>query len=229
MPAGFNGDFTNPTLSGFTVGVDDPVWQTTEGFFDIVVPWESSNPPAPTIDHSDGSTYVGGLHVFGTDDDEFEYLVNVTQQDSVEHPFDITTAPLPNNLTSYDGLSLGVDRIVLTHNHNVRQTFPELQNIFTSVAAVNYTNTGASLAGYTQVAPQDRIDDLIVGTGANNDDGDITYFAAQEHGVHPFVDPPLDGRGEGLDGVERNVNVVQPQHPPTVGWEDERDEFRLIR
>ena len=187
MPSGFNGDFTNPTLSGFTVGVDDPVWQTSEGFFDIVVPWESSNPPAPTIDHSNGESYVGGLHVQGTDDDEFEYKVNFTQQDNVEHPFDVTTAPLPSNLTSYDGLDVSVDRIVLTHNHNVRETFPELESIFVPTQLVDYDHQGNDLGSFSQSTPGDRVDDFVVGVGEDSEDGDVLYFVEQTENTE-FLD-----------------------------------------
>ena len=110
----------------------------------MIVPWTSSSPTAPTIDHSDGNTYVGGLHL-EAGDDEFEYHVNGTQQNSVDHTFNITTAPLPDNLSSYDGVNLQIDRLVLTHNHNVKQSFPDLQNIFTGAFVVDYDHNDNDL------------------------------------------------------------------------------------
>ena len=175
LPAGYNGDLTNPTFTAYQVGVDDPVWTTSEGWFDVIVPWTSSSPTAPTIDHSDGNTYVGGLHL-EAGDDEFEYHVNGTQQNSVDHSFNITTAPLPDNLSSYDGVNLQIDRLVLTHNHNVKQSFPDLQNIFTGAFAVNYDHNDNDLGSNYQSVPNDQFFDLFVGVGSESEDSDVTYF-----------------------------------------------------
>ena len=173
MPAGTGGD-----LSSKTVTVADPAWTSSEQFFDIVVPWTHSNPEAATVD-SGGTNRVGGLHT-RINGSEFEYKINQTQQDDVAHEFDFITVPLPNNSSSYTGIEVKIDRIVLTCDGNVRQTFPQLDDIFQSVAIVNYDYQGNALGGFTQSAPEDRIENFVVGIGNNSDDGDVDIFAEQD-------------------------------------------------
>lgn len=179
MPTGFNGDFTDPNLSFNTVHVPNPQWTTEEKFYDIIVPWTHSTPAAEVVEDGDGWARVGGLHIRATDNNEFEYRVNQTQQDDVAHDFDFMTVPLPNNSSSYNGVTCTVDRIVVTRNGTVRQTFPELDNIFHSVAFVPYDHTGATVTGTPLPAPEDRVEELVVGVGNNSDDADIDFFVEQ--------------------------------------------------
>ena len=158
--------------------VADPAWTSSEQFFDIVVPWTHSNPEAATVD-TGGTNRVGGLHLRESGS-EFEYKVNQTQQDDVAHEFDFITVPLPNNSSSYTGIEVKIDRIVLTCDGNVRQTFPQLDDIFQSVAVVDYDYQGNALGGFTQSAPEDRIENFVVGIGNNSDDGDVDIFAEQD-------------------------------------------------
>ena len=174
MPSGGGGDLTFKPVS-----VANPSWSTTEKFFDIVVPWTHSTPEAPVEETTDGISMVGGLHIVDTGSNEFDYQINGTQQNDVAHDFDFITVPLPNNSSSYTGVTVKIDRIVLTCDGNVRQTFPQLDDIFQSVAIVDYDYQGNALGGFTQSAPEDRIENFVVGIGNNSDDGDIDFFVEQ--------------------------------------------------
>lgn len=159
--------------------VPTPTWSTNEKFFDIIIPWTHSTPPAE-VENSQGFTRVGGLHIRATQNGEFEYGVNQTQQDDVAHDIDFITVPLPSTASSYTGVEVTFDRIVVTAAGSVRQTFPQLDDIFQSVAVVNYDSTGSDLAGYTQSAPADRLDGMVVGIGNNSDDADVEMFVEQQ-------------------------------------------------
>lgn len=179
MPLGFQGDFTDPNLTFKRVHVPDPVWTTEEKFFDVIIPWTHSTPEAPVEDDGNGFVRVGGLHIKDTGNNEFKYRVNETQQDDVAHEFDFMTVPLPNNSSSYTGMEITVDRIVLTREGAVRQTFPELDDIFQSVAIVDYDHTGTDIGSFTLSAPEDRVEELLVGVGNNSDDADIDFIVEQ--------------------------------------------------
>ena len=83
---------------------------------------------------------------------------------------------MPDNLSSYDGVNLQIDRLVLTHNHNVKQSFPDLQNIFTGAFVVDYDHNDNDLGSYSQSVRDDQFFDLFVGVGSESEDSDVTYF-----------------------------------------------------
>ena len=62
MPNGFNGDFTDPDIPFHRIFLDSAEWTTSEGFFDIIVPWTNSSPEA-SVETSGGWNRVGGLHI----------------------------------------------------------------------------------------------------------------------------------------------------------------------
>lgn len=173
MPAGGGGD-----LSFKRVFVDDPSWSSTEKFFDIIIPWTHSEPPAE-VENSQDWVRVGGLHIRQTGTGVFEYVINETQQDDVAHEFDFTTAPLPSTSSSYTGIEVTIDRIVVTCDGVVKQSFPDLANIFHGVGLVNYDYTGSSLPSYSQSAPADRLDEFYCGIGSDSDDADFEIFTEQ--------------------------------------------------
>ena len=178
MPLGYNGDYTDPNLQFNRIFLDSPQWQATEGFFDIIVPWTNSTPEA-SVETSGGWNRVGGLHIEATQDGEFEYRINDTQWDDVMQPFDFTCLPLPSFLSSYEGIRLDIDRIVVTRNGSVRQTFPQLDSIFQSAYVDTYDHIGNTTSGFQDI-PEDRIDDFVVTLGANSDDADWDMFVEQD-------------------------------------------------
>ena len=203
MPTGYNGDFTDPNLDFNEVNLPNPSWSTTEKWFDVVVPWTNSD-PAADVETNDGWSRVAGLHIKSTGNNEFEYRVNETQDDGFEHDFDFTTVPLPDTASSYTGVDVKVDRIVITRTGGVRETFPQLENIFQSVAIVNYDHTGAALASYSQSAPEDRVDNFLVGIGSNQEDVDVEYFAEQTENTEYFdLGETLLGVSETEDGIPK--------------------------
>ena len=225
MPTGY-GDIAFKRLF-----VPTPSWSTDEKFFDIIIPWTHSTPPAE-VENSQGWTRVGGLHIRATQNGEFEYKVNQTQQDDVAHDFDFITVPLPSTSSSYTGVEVTFDRIVVTAAGNVRQTFPELDNIFQGVAVVNYDYTGSDLASYSQSAPADRVDGMVVGIGNNSDDADVEMFVEQQANTE-FIDlgetsladnivggvPQSDGA---LSVIQYGVNSTTPILTST-GWNSVTD------
>ena len=182
MPGGVqpDGSFNigNPQFGGFELTVPDAQWQNDEGFYDLIIPWTSSNPPAAVLDHSNGNSYVGGLHVFTHEtEDRHDYQINLTQQLGVQHEFNIETAPLPDTQSSYTGVTIGVDRIVVRHGGQVSQTHPQLGKIFQAGFAVQYDHNNADISPNFENVPGDYVADFQVGIGAQSDDADFTYFA----------------------------------------------------
>ncbi len=226
MPTGTGGDLDFKELS-----VPSPSWSSTEKFFDIIIPWTHST-PAAEVEESQGWTRVGGLHIRATQNAEFEYRVNQTQQDDVAHDIDFITVPLPSTSSSYTGVEITFDRIVVTCDGNVRQTFPQLENVFQSVAIVNYDSTGSDLASYSQSAPADRLDNMVVGIGNNSDDADVDVFVEQTSNTE-FIDlgetslgdntvagvPQSDGA---LSVIQYGVNSITP-FLTTTGWNSVTD------
>lgn len=225
MPTGY-GDIAFKRLF-----VPTPSWSTDEKFFDIIIPWTHSTPPAE-VENSQGWVRVGGLHIRATQNGEFEYKVNGTQQDDVAHDIDFITVPLPSTSSSYTGVEVTFDRIVVTAAGAVRQTFPQLENIFQSVAIVNYDSTGSDLASYSQSAPADRLDNMVVGIGNNSDDADVDVFVEQTSNTE-FIDlgetslgdntvsgvPQSDGA---LSVIQYGVNSITP-FLTTTGWNSVTD------
>ena len=209
LPAGLQPDGSQSvgvdTWTGNVLTVGDPVWQDGEGWFDVIVPWTNSNPQAGQLDHSDGETYIAGLHVRPKEgEDVFEYKVNHTQTDAIEHVMDITTAPLPDDSSSYSGVTVTVDRIVVTHTGAVKESFSQLDDIFTAVQAVQYDHNGNDISPSFANAPADRIDDFVVGVGAQSSDGDVTYFVEQSANT------------EFLDLGETPIQSIQANGGPTT-------------
>ena len=225
MPTGY-GDIAFKRLF-----VPTPSWSTDEKFFDIIIPWTHSTPPAE-VENSQGWVRVGGLHIRATQNGEFEYKVNETQQDDVAHDIDFITVPLPSTSSSYTGVEVTFDRIVVTAAGAVRQTFPQLENVFQSVAIVNYDSTGTDLASYSQSAPADRLDNMVVGIGNNSDDADVDVFVEQTSNTE-FIDlgetslgdntvagvPQSDGA---LSVIQYGVNSITPTLT-TTGWNSVTD------
>ncbi len=167
---------TQPDVAFNEVNFPNPVWTTEEGFYEVAVPWTNSNPEA-SVETYDGWSRVGGLHIKATGNNEFEYRVNQTQDRRFEQQFDFTTAPLPNTSSSYEGVEVTVDRIVITRIGGVRQTFPELDKIFFASYAVQYDHNGNNIAPNYQNAPADFVTGFRVTVDSTDEDADVLYFA----------------------------------------------------
>ena len=178
MPNGFNGDFTDPDIAFHRIFLDPAEWTTSEGFFDIIVPWTNSQPEA-SVEGSGGWNRVGGLHIEAQQNGEFKYRINSTQWDDVLQSFDFTCLPLPEFLSSYSGIRVEIDRIVLTRDGTVKQTFDDLDHIITTAFIVDYDHNGDDIGSFTNSAPADRIDDFVVTLGSNSDDADWDVFVEQ--------------------------------------------------
>lgn len=190
MPAG-TGD-----LNSKRIFLNTPEWTSTEGFFDIIVPWTNSNPAADTLPYN----RVAGLHVKAEGDNAWKYEINGTQQDSVSHPFNFITAPMPDGASSYDGIEVYVDRVVRDAAGTLFTSFDDLENVFQSVAVVDYNETGAS---GTFEAPEDRLDDFSCFIGDGGEDSDIIYSAVGDDGIESIDlgetligDSNLDGEAQ---------------------------------
>lgn len=178
MPNGFNGDLTDPDIPFHRIFLDSAEWTTSEGFFDIIVPWTNSQPEA-SVEGSGGWNRVGGLHIEAQQNGEFKYRINSTQWDDVLQSFDFTCLPLPEFLSSYSGIRVDIDRIVLTRDGTVKQTFDDLDHIITTAFIVDYDHNGNDIGSFTNSAPADRIDDFVVTLGSNSDDADWDVFVEQ--------------------------------------------------
>ena len=234
MPLGYNGDLTDPNINFHRIFLDTPSWSTNEKFFDVIVPWTSSTPPAE-VESSGGWSRVGGLHIRATQDGEFEYRINETQWTDVEHAFEFACLPLPDNLSSYDGVTVGVERIVLTRNGTVKQTFPDLDNIIETVAIVDYDHTGSDTGSFNQSAPEDRVDGLRVILGSASDDASWDMFVEQTENTEYLdcgsttVGSNYASGGAGSNGAVKTISylgsTVTPFINSTPEWNSITDEI----
>jgi|TARA_B110000914_G_scaffold158844_1_gene139721 hypothetical protein len=177
MPTFWDNGGTNPQRVFNKITLDDPSWSTNEKFYDVIIPWTNSTPPAAIKDV--GTYMVGGLHL-NTEDGGFEYRINSSQWDDVSHSFDFTCLPIPADLSSYNGVDVQVDRIVLTRNGTLKQTFPELNNIFmSSYANQSYNYDGSTNSSNNSEIPNDRVDDFQMILGSVSDDADWDLFVEQ--------------------------------------------------
>ena len=200
-----NIDFPNlssqPDLDFKEVNFPNPVWTTDEGFYEIAVPWTNSNPEA-SVETFDGWSRIGGLHIKSTGNNEFEYRVNETQDRRFEQAFDITTAPLPSTASTYTGVDITLDRLVITRIGAVRETFPQLDDIFTSSYAVQYDHLGNSIAPNFQSAPADFVTGFRVVVDSTDEDADVEYFTeVTENTEYLDLGETVVGVSETTDGL----------------------------
>ncbi len=233
MPLGFEGDITNPQQAFHRLILDSPSWSTDEKFYDIIVPWTSST-PAGESQSSGGWTRVGGLHM-ATHNDQFKYRINDTQWTDVEHSFEFACLPLPDNLSSYSGVEVTIDRIVVGRTGVQYTTFPDLDNILETVAIVDYDHTGADTGSFNQSAPEDRVDGFRVILGTSGDDASWDMFVEQTENTEYLdcgtttVGSNYSSGGAGSDGavrmIEHGGSIVTPFINSTPEWNSITDEI----
>ena len=177
MPFGFT------DLSFKRLFLDTAEWSTDEKFFDVIVPWTNSS-PAADVESSQGWDRVGGLHIDATGNAEFKYRAN-TQWGSVSHPIDFTTAPLPDVVSTYTGIEIELDRIVVTRAGVALDHYDHLMNVFGMGVSVAYDQDGAAVSPNT-TAPADLITDFQLLIGGADEDSDIVYTASQTNQIESF-------------------------------------------
>ena len=185
MPTGWNSEGVNVTRTYHNVDLEDAEWTTTEKFFDVIVPWTNSDPAANAT--SSGDYIVGGLHIQSDALNTFKYDIGTwlspdsTQQDNVTHTFDFSTVPLPDAESTFTGITVEVERLVLTRNNTVKRTFPELENIFKAVYVnQSYNWDGSNNSNNDSSIPKDRFDDFLVIVGEESEDADWDYYVEQD-------------------------------------------------
>lgn len=192
---------TQPDVDFKEVNFPNPVWQAQEGFYEIAVPWTNSNPEASVETH-DGWSRIGGLHIKATGNNEFEYRINDTQDRRFEQAFDITTAPLPSTASTYSGVDITLDRLVITRIGAVRETFPQLDDIFTTSYAVQYDHLGNSIAPNFESAPADFVTGFRVVVDSTDEDADVEYFTeVTENTEYLDLGETVVGVSETTDGL----------------------------
>lgn len=160
---------------------ETPTWTLTESTYDIIIPWWNSS-PEPSVEISQGWTRVGGLHIQATGQAEFEYQINGTQWENVLMPFNLMTAPLPDDFNQYTGVSVDIDRVVVTATGDTLTTFADIVDVVTAGFVQPYDEDGNTI-GTAQNIPGDRLNNFFVGIGENDSDGDVIYTAFGEDHV----------------------------------------------
>lgn len=238
MPFGFDFPATDPDLPFNRVFLDDAEWTTTEGFYDVIIPWDHSTPPA-SIEQDGGWERRGGLHIEAQQNGEFKYRINSTQWDDVTQSIDFTCLGLPDALSSYNGFKVTVDRVVVTRNGTLKQTYPELDNILTSgFVGQDYNFDGSDNTSNDSSIPKDRLDDFVVRLGSNSDDADWDVFVEQTENSE-FLDcgettigsnqisgePQSDGA---LKIIEIGSSISTPQVQQSPDWYSITDEITQL-
>ena len=238
MPVGWNGEGTNPQRVFNKLDLADASWSTNEKFFDVVIPWTTSNPNAPST--SSGDYIVGGLHLQSDALNTFKYRIGTlgggTQQDTVAHTFDFTTLPLPAALSAYTGIEVYYGRVAVTRNGTLKQTFPELRNIFTPcLLNQSYNYDGSNNSSNNSAIPNDRIDDFLCIVGEEAEDADWDYFVEQTENTEMLdlgettIGSNYTQNGAGSDGsvrlITHNENSLIPTLHSTSAWKSVTDEI----
>ena len=237
MPTGWNGA-TNAQKTFNKLNLEDASWSTVERFFDVIVPWTSSEPSAPAT--SSGTYIVGGLHLQQDELNTFKYRIGTlgggTQQDTVAHTFDFTTLPLPAALTSYTGIEVYIGRVAVTANATLRQTFPELAKIFTPVMVnQSYNYDGSNNSSNNSEIPNDRVDDFLCIVGEEAEDADWDYYVEQADNTEMLdigdttIGSNYTPDGAGSDGsvkiIQHNGAFLFPVLHTTPKWTSVTDEI----
>ena len=240
-PAFYDGLGANGSEPFHTLSLEDPTWGTTEKFFDIVIPWTNSEAPAPSILNSTEGLAVGGLHIKPDGENNFKFVNSsvfgdTSQQESISHSFDFTTAPLPNALTTYSGIDIQIARVCVTRNGTLKENFPDMANIFEhSSTPRTFFFDGTTNPDEDEFAPLDYVNDLLVIVGEESEDADHDYFCEQANSSEHFylgettIGSNYTTEGNGSDGAVRmithNGNTTNANLFSTPKWRSVTDEI----
>ena len=195
MPTGYNGDFTDPNLSFNEVNLPNPSWSTNEKWFDVVVPWTNANPEPAIQSDGNGWNRVGGFHIKDTDDNQFEYRVNETQDRRFEQP---STSPRHHSPTTRPRTR--VSRLPWNElSSHGREPFfkPSTTSKKSSPPwrPFNTTTTETTSPQTSKTRPRTSCPGFRVGVDSDDEDGDVEYFVEQNENTE-YLD-----LGETLIGV----------------------------